>query len=92
VGHPRLTHEYTNEIWQRYKRGETAAVITRAMGPHPTTIAQFIREAGGIRPPCPHRLRQAAVADRACVRSWKTNWPRNARPPRSLVGWPNLSR
>jgi IS30 family transposase len=30
-------------------------VIARAMGRHPTTIAEFIRDAGGIRPPCPHR-------------------------------------
>lgn len=53
MGHPRLTVEYTTEIWERYKRGETAAVIARAMGRHPTTIAEFIRDAGGIHPPGP---------------------------------------
>jgi hypothetical protein len=65
VGHPRLTDEYTTEIWQRYKRGETAAVIARAMGRHPTTIAEFIRDAGGICPQRPCRSdKRLSLAER----------------------------
>jgi IS30 family transposase len=47
------------EVWERYGRGQTAAVIARAMGWHPSSVAEFIRDAGGIRPPrvCPSPLR-----------------------------------
>jgi IS30 family transposase len=65
VGRPRLTDEYTTEIWERYKRGQTAAVIARVLGRHPTTTAEFIREAGGIRPPCPRRSdKRLSLAER----------------------------
>lgn len=51
MGHPRMTDEYKAELWDRYARGETAAVIARAVGRHAVTVAEFIRQAGGIRPP-----------------------------------------
>lgn len=37
AGHPRLTLERKSEIW------ESAAVIARALGRHPATVAEFIR-------------------------------------------------
>jgi IS30 family transposase len=44
---------------------ETAAVIARALGRHPTTVAEFIREAGGIRPPRPRRSdKRLSLAER----------------------------
>ena len=51
MGHPRLTGEYKDALWDRYGRGESAAVIARAVARHPVTVAEFIRKAGGIRPP-----------------------------------------
>ena len=45
-----MTEEYKAELWDRYARGESVAVIARAVGRHAVTIAEFIREAGGIRP------------------------------------------
>ncbi len=51
MGHPRLTEQYKTELWDRYGRGESASVIARAVGRHVVTVAEFIRDAGGIRPP-----------------------------------------
>jgi IS30 family transposase len=38
------------EVWQRYGRGHSAAVIARTLGFHATSVAELIRNAGGIRP------------------------------------------
>jgi IS30 family transposase len=51
LGHPRLTDEYKDALWDRYARGESASAIARAVGRHHVTVAEFIRKAGGIRPP-----------------------------------------
>jgi IS30 family transposase len=45
-----LTEEYKADLWDRYGRGESASVIARAVGRHVVTVAEFIRDAGGIRP------------------------------------------
>ena len=50
MGYPRLTEEYKADIWERYANGQSAAVIARGLGRHPVTVAEFIRDAGGIRP------------------------------------------
>jgi IS30 family transposase len=59
MGHPRLTEEYKADLWERCGRGESASAIARAVGRHPVTIAEFFREAGGIRParPCQSGVR-----------------------------------
>lgn len=46
----RLTEEYKTALWERYARGQSASAIARAVGRHPVTVAEFIRNAGGIRP------------------------------------------
>ncbi len=51
VGHPALTEEYKAALWERYGRGESVSAIARAVGRHSVTVGQFIRAAGGIRPP-----------------------------------------
>ena len=38
------------EVWQRYGKGQSASAIARAMGWAPASVAEFIRNAGGIRP------------------------------------------
>lgn len=51
MGYPRLTDEYKAALWERYAKGESVSRIARVVGRHPVTVAQFIRDAGGIRPP-----------------------------------------
>jgi IS30 family transposase len=46
-----MTDEEIDEVWDRYGRGQSAAVIAREMGWHPVAVAQRIRKSGGIRPP-----------------------------------------
>jgi IS30 family transposase len=38
------------EVWQRYTDGASAAMIARALGFSAGSVAEFIRNAGGIRP------------------------------------------
>ena len=46
-----MTEQYKADLWDRYGRGESASAIARALGRHVVTVAEFIRDAGGIRPP-----------------------------------------
>ncbi len=46
MGHPRLTEEYKAQLWDRYARGESAAVIARAVGRHAVTYRAASNETG----------------------------------------------
>jgi IS30 family transposase len=54
-----MTEADRAEVWQRYRNGDSAAMIGRTMGWAPASVAEFIRHAGGIRPtpPCRSPLR-----------------------------------
>jgi IS30 family transposase len=45
-----MTEADKAEVWRRYGDGASAAMIAKAMGFHATSVAEFIRKAGGIRP------------------------------------------
>ena len=47
------------ELWRRYKAGETILGIGRALGQRPTTIHRVLQATGGIGPPL--RRRSARV-------------------------------
>ena len=60
-----MTEADKAEVWQRYGNGHSAAMIARAMGFHATSVAEFIRNAGGIRPkPRCVSSRQLSLEDR----------------------------
>ena len=50
-----MTPAEIEEMWGRYRRGETAAMIARHFGRTPGGVAEQIRKAGGIQPHFPHR-------------------------------------
>jgi IS30 family transposase len=55
-----MTEADKAEVWRRYGDGASAAMIARALGFAASSVAEFIRNAGGIRPKprcvCPARL------------------------------------
>src|SRR5882672_9990287 len=51
----RLSSREKNDIWSRWKAGQSLHEIGRAFGrPHPT-IRKLLLPRGGIAPPAPHR-------------------------------------
>jgi IS30 family transposase len=60
-----MTEADKAEVWQRYGNGASAAMIARALGFAPVSVAEFIRNAGGIRPQTPCRSsRQLSLEER----------------------------
>ncbi len=55
----KYTAEQKEEIWDRYKRGETMNDIGRAFDRFHTTFSGMIRATGGIRPPVRKRSKLA---------------------------------
>lgn len=55
-----MTEADKAEVWRRYGDGASAAMIARTLGFAASSVAEFIRNAGGIRPkprcPSPGRL------------------------------------
>jgi hypothetical protein len=45
-----MTEADKAEVWRRYGDGASAAMIARALGFAASSVAEFIRNAGGIRP------------------------------------------
>ena len=50
-----MTVAEVTELWDRYARGETVAVIARALGRPQASVNDRIRNAGGVRPVIPRR-------------------------------------
>lgn len=50
-----LTEAEVVELWDRYERGETVAMIARHFGKQAASIGDRIRVSGGIRPTLPTR-------------------------------------
>lgn len=64
MGHP-LLREMHDEIWDRYQAGLSAAKIGLAIGKHAVSVAEYIRNDGGIRPARRCRARgQLSVEER----------------------------
>jgi hypothetical protein len=49
--HSTVTAAQREELWRRYKAGETIHGITRALGQRPTNIYRVLEATGGIAPP-----------------------------------------
>jgi hypothetical protein len=49
--HSTVTAAQREELWRRYKAGETIHGITRALGQRPTNICRVLEATGGIAPP-----------------------------------------
>ena len=61
----RLSAEEKGEIWQRWKKGESLAAISRALSRTPPPIGQLVCRAGGIAPALRRRRPDAlTLADR----------------------------
>jgi IS30 family transposase len=63
VPRPRLSVAQTAELWTRWKRGESASAIARALDRVPGAIAYRVAQCGGIAPP--ERRRAARVLSAA---------------------------
>ncbi|HUH08862.1 MAG TPA: IS30 family transposase [Egibacteraceae bacterium] len=60
-----MTEADKAEVWRRYGEGDSAAMIARALGFAAPSVAEFIRNAGGIRPKPPCRSpRQLSLPER----------------------------
>jgi hypothetical protein len=42
--------EMHDQVWDLYQEGLSAAKIALAIGKHPVSVAEYIRNDGGIRP------------------------------------------
>jgi hypothetical protein len=66
------------EAWRRYGEGASAAMIARALGFAAPSVAEFIRNAGGIRPKPRDRAtwaRSAVAVAEGVKRLWSTVAP-----------------
>jgi IS30 family transposase len=59
----RLTEAERAELWRRWRAGESASAIGRALGRGPATIFYAVRATGGIGPPARSRSRWALTAE-----------------------------
>ena len=68
-----LTEADKAEVWRRYGEGDSAAMIARALGFAAPSVAEFIRNAGGIRPkPACRSPRQLSLPEREEIsRGWR---------------------
>ncbi len=56
LGRPGLSDEKKNELWERWRCGESISEIGRAMGKPPGSVYTILRINGGVyRPPRRHR-------------------------------------
>ena len=62
---PRLSWSQRNELWERWRRGESLVDIAAVLQRHRTSIGDIVAIAGGIAPPVRRRSRLAlTTADR----------------------------
>ena len=54
----RFTNEQRNELWDRWRRGESSRLIGRALRASPTSVRAVLAAHGGIRPPERRRNRR----------------------------------
>ena len=66
----RLTGAHREELWRRYKAGETILGIGRALGQRPTTIHRVLQSTGGIGPV--QRRRSARVLSLPSAKTSRT--------------------
>lgn len=59
VGRPGMTEAQKDEVWRRWRTGESLSDISRAVGRFPASIFGLLRLHGGITPPARQRAVQA---------------------------------
>lgn len=65
VGRPGMTETQKDEVWQRWRTGESLSDIGRAVGKFPASIFGLLRLHGGITPLARHRaVRALTLAER----------------------------
>lgn len=65
LGRPGLTERQRQELWKRWRKGESLSDIARALGKQPGSIFGVLAAAGGISPAVRRRRRaELALADR----------------------------
>lgn len=55
IGRPRLTASQKDELWMRFRAGESMSAIGRALGKYPGSIFSVVAGCGGIAPPVRRR-------------------------------------
>ena len=70
-----ITGAQREELWRRYKAGETILGIGRALGQRPTTIHRVLQATGGIGL-LAAALVPASAAGRCCSHGPKKSGPR----------------
>ena len=51
TGRPGMSAEQKNELWHRWKAGETLSEIGRSLGKHAASVFGVVIAKGGIAPP-----------------------------------------
>lgn len=65
VGRPGMTDVQKDEVWRRWRHGESLSDIGRAVGKFPASIFGLLRLYGGVTPPTRHRAaRVLTLAER----------------------------
>lgn len=63
VRRPRISWRERNELWQRWRAGESLADIAKALNRERTHLGDLVTAAGGIVPPAQRRSRLALTAN-----------------------------
>lgn len=65
VGRPGMTEAQKDEVWRRWRTGESLSDIGRAVSKFPASIFGLLRLHGGVTPPARHRaVRALTLAER----------------------------
>jgi hypothetical protein len=59
VGRPGMTEAQKDEVWRRWRRGDSLSDVGRAIGQFPASIFGLLRLQGGITLPARHRAAHA---------------------------------